>query len=1191
MKIGRVFISILIVALLCCFVPSASADMSGNGWYLENDVLHITANLGDYRVASSRADTITTSPFEVAGIQKQVHKIVVEEGVTIIGGLTFFDLVNMTEIDLPSSLLEIHGEAFYGCSSLAAITIPENVSVIGPNAFYSCSNLKTVTFEGNAPEVSGYSYWFDFYSSSPPFKTFGDAFYRSDRVWTAEKMAALGSNMLTWHDLNVINSGTCGENAFWSYSTNNVLTITGSGELEAYRSGNETPWSAYNSEIIEVVVKEGITKIPSYTFEYMSHMQSVRLPDTLSILECNAFNNCSNLESVTIPASLTSFGQNVYFNRCNLLSDIFYVGSESEWQQIENYQDCRRYDGDVSYHFLVINEGRPSTCTETGIGSYYTFDDPNNTAIYSLDKKLLTSLPVLPLQNHDLTKNDGLPASCTEEGIDPYWTCSVCGQMFADDKAEEQITEPVVAPATGHFLHIHTVENSDPVWACTNCGQKYADEEGQVEIIHDGVCGNNVIWLLDEEGVLTLAGSGAIPNFTGVNSTQEWRQYRDLINTAVICKEITQIGDYAFYNCNSLTSINYNGTEEQWGDIYFGIHNEVLEQATLHCLHSISIVPDGIGDVTATVNDTVTSNAPEDVLVTLKIAPAEDYELQSVTENDVVLTDVDGVYSFVMPNENVVIRPVFKKTVFVVNVGDCINGSVTVDGNKFYAGSIVKLSIVPDEGYELNTILALHQETVVPVTDYSFTMPEGDVEVLCTFKPIQYTITWLNDDGSLIETATVEYGQFPDHADAIKENTDEYTYTFTGWTPEIVPAKENVTYTANYTATRNSYTITWLNDDGGLIDTTIVEYGQLPSHSDPSKENTAEFIYTFAGWTPEIDNVTGDATYQAVFDEERIEHVVSFDANGGHTAPEAQVKYGGTDLVLTTEEPVRDFQIESYYVRLNANGGSVSPSLLTASKMITYSFRGWNTSPDGSGTYFEPGGSYTYEEDVVLYAQWGSSAELAAVTLPTPSREGHDFLGWADDADAAGGITGYFTTESNVTLYAIWKKQEFTVAYEANGGTAVPESQVKTYGEDLILSDSVPVKDGCVFLGWSLNPDATTADYLPGDSFSLNADTILYAVWLEPDFTLPASLTTIGEEAFSGSAAIYVKLPETAKEIQNRAFADCPNLRYIYIPATTTSIHRNAFENVSELTVLGEEGSYAAYYASIHHFDFIAIPS
>ena len=78
MKTGRVFISILIVALLCCFVPSASADMSGNGWYLENDVLHITANLGDYRVASSRADTITTSPFEVAGIQKQVHKIIVE---------------------------------------------------------------------------------------------------------------------------------------------------------------------------------------------------------------------------------------------------------------------------------------------------------------------------------------------------------------------------------------------------------------------------------------------------------------------------------------------------------------------------------------------------------------------------------------------------------------------------------------------------------------------------------------------------------------------------------------------------------------------------------------------------------------------------------------------------------------------------------------------------------------------------------------------------------------------------------------------------------------------------------------------------------------------------------------------------------------------------------------------------------
>ena len=85
-----------------------------------------------------------------------------------------------------------------------------------------------------------------------------------------------------------------------------------------------------------------------------------------------------------------------------------------------------------------------------------------------------------------------------------------------------------------------------------------------------------------------------------------------------------------------------------------------------------------------------------------------------------------------------------------------------------------------------------------------------------------------------------------------------------------------------------------------------------------------------------------------------------------------------------------------------------------------------------------------------------------------------------------------------------------------------------------------------------------------------------------PDFVLPVSLTTIQEEAFAGGAFHYVQLPEGAFSIGNRAFADCPNLQFIYIPESTTAIAKDAFENVSNLTIYGIDGSFAEFFASKH---------
>ena len=111
----------------------------------------------------------------------------------------------------------------------------------------------------------------------------------------------------------------------------------------------------------------------------------------------------------------------------------------------------------------------------------------------------------------------------------------------------------------------------------------------------------------------------------------------------------------------------------------------------------------------------------------------------------------------------------------------------------------------------------------------------------------------------------MEYGVVPTHADATKAATAEYTYTFAGWDSTPVAVTGDATYTATFNATKNSYTITWKNDDDSLIDTTTVEYGVVPTHANASKVATDEYTYTFMGWTPVVAAVTGDTTYTATY--------------------------------------------------------------------------------------------------------------------------------------------------------------------------------------------------------------------------------------------------------------------------------------------------------------------------------------
>ena len=182
--------------------------------------------------------------------------------------------------------------------------------------------------------------------------------------------------------------------------------------------------------------------------------------------------------------------------------------------------------------------------------------------------------------------------------------------------------------------------------------------------------------------------------------------------------------------------------------------------------------------------------------------------------------------------------------------------------------------------------IALYKKTGTNMTNYT------------TSCVPTYTITWKNDDDTVLETDKVKENTTPtyDGATPTKAADAQYTYTFKGWDPAIAPATTDATYTATYTATVNKYTITWKNEDGTVLETdNNVPYGETPTYNGatPTKTATAQYTYTFNAWTPEVTSVTGNATYTATFTETINQYQVTFNMNDHGTAPVTQtIAYG-----------------------------------------------------------------------------------------------------------------------------------------------------------------------------------------------------------------------------------------------------------------------------------------------------------
>ena len=107
----------------------------------------------------------------------------------------------------------------------------------------------------------------------------------------------------------------------WEYNeTTKTLTISGTGDMPGFSWGNEAPWENVKSQIEQVVIAEGITRIGEEAFRWCDKFTSVTIPSTVTSIGVNAFSFCKSLETITIPENVTSMDGFVFYGCSGLTS-------------------------------------------------------------------------------------------------------------------------------------------------------------------------------------------------------------------------------------------------------------------------------------------------------------------------------------------------------------------------------------------------------------------------------------------------------------------------------------------------------------------------------------------------------------------------------------------------------------------------------------------------------------------------------------------------------------------------------------------------------------------------------------------------------------------------------------------------------------------------------------------------------
>lgn len=390
----------------------------------------------------------------------------------------------------------------------------------------------------------------------------------------------------------------------WSLE-NGVLTISGNGYMVNYDWGG-APWDSESSSITDIVIESGVRSIGSYAFPGFNSLESVTIPDTVTNIGRQSFAYCRSLTNITVPAGVTSIeslafggceslgainvdsGNAVYASENGVLFNkgktelITYPGGKNGAYTIpgtvtriaaEAFSECSGLTGvsipdsvaqigSVAFSRTgLVNVAIPASVTQidydafAGCGNLISINvDSANPSFASEDGVLF---------NKNMTTLDTYPAGKTGDYTIPDGVTFISDYAFAECGGLTGVTIPESVTFID-YCAFADCDNLTNVWYYGDRSQWSAITiiEGNscltnalLKLILHGECGDNLSWILDLNGVLTISGTGPMDDYPKGAGQPPWRWNSSDITSIVIGDGVTHIGERAFWYATSLPEI------------------------------------------------------------------------------------------------------------------------------------------------------------------------------------------------------------------------------------------------------------------------------------------------------------------------------------------------------------------------------------------------------------------------------------------------------------------------------------------------------------------------------------------------------------------------------------------------------------------------------------------------------------